>query len=772
MKALINDQEERLEDGALQSGGLDDSATGVGESWAEESDWEDEWDDLEERMAENLAYVKKQNARERLQAAAELEGSPRQALTEPEKDVGRALAEPEGAARQALAEPEEAAGRDASESESGAGSLKPERQAPEAVGRAARGRRRRARWPLAGFRKRRRPSAGKETPRQEQESRKPQEKDNWSLEEDFNDRGEGLETRFWLNDDDEDEFEEDFQDQEPEAEQNPEETSAGAAAGGAEEAESEQQPNGSGGLTEKKLRENGSPETGEESPAEAETASAAEMGDASAAEMEAASAASEDASDAGLKGAFAASEDASDAEPEDISAASDTADEAASGEELEEDAFGGLEENRREPKQPKERKSLRERAAQAKELALALKKKVQDWYEGTAYVEEGQDELSSYKRRIWLNRRKMIIRRSAIAAGVLLAFLIGKTVIDHWHYSSYEVLALIGKEGVSSQYLELEGNLLRYSADGVSLLDGKETTLWTDTYDMTSPAVDICEGTAAVYDQRGSQISIYNADGRLGRISTEYPILKVRVTEQGVVAAMLEDGENTWLNVYSASGDKLVASKTRVDSPGYPISFDLSDNGMLMAVSYLYVEGGSSTTRLVFYNFGSVGQNQTDNIVKQAEYPDHLIPQVEFLGNETALAFRDDGFSVYTGAQIPDESENVEVEGEIISTFSDENYIGMILHSQEEDARYTMRVYKPNGKLKFEEDFDVEYSTVRISGDNILLYNDTQLCVYSMKGVERFNGNIEEGSIQDVFKIDANRYIAVLSTGICTFKLK
>ena len=38
---------------------------------------------------------------------------------------------------------------------------------------------------------------------------------------------------------------------------------------------------------------------------------------------------------------------------------------------------------------------------------------------------------------------------------------------------------------------------------------------------------------------------------------------------------MLEDGENTWLNVYSPSGEKIVASKTRVDSPGYPVNFDL-----------------------------------------------------------------------------------------------------------------------------------------------------------------------------------------------------
>ena len=209
-----------------------------------------------------------------------------------------------------------------------------------------------------------------------------------------------------------------------------------------------------------------------------------------------------------------------------------------------------------------------------------------------------------------------------------------------------------------------------------------------------------------------------------------------------------------------------------MDSPGYPISFDLSDDGMLMAVSYLYVEGSSSTTRLVFYNFGSVGQNQTDNIVKETEYPDQIIPEVAYLDSSTALVFRDDGFSIYTGPQIPDESRTVEIEGEIVSAFWDESNIGVILHSQEEESKYTLRLYGTNGRIKFEEDFAIEYSTAKISGDNILLYNDSQLCVYSMKGVERFCETIDEGEIQDVFKVDSNRYIAVLSTGIATFKLK
>lgn len=429
-------------------------------------------------------------------------------------------------------------------------------------------------------------------------------------------------------------------------------------------------------------------------------------------------------------------------------------------------------EKKQDEKGTKPKVQIKELGVKLRELGFRAKNGIKNWYEGKHYLENQEDEISSYQTRIWLNRRKTIIRRASFIIGVLLIVFSVKAVIDHWHYGGYEVLSMMENEESGSQYAEMNGNLLKYSADGASLADGKEDTLWSDTFEMTSPNVDICGGTAAIYDQRGSTIAIYNEKGPLGKVATEYPILKVRVASQGVVAAMLEDGENTWLNVYSPSGEKIVASKTRVDSPGYPVNFDLSEDGMLMAVSYLYIEGNTSTSKIVFYNFGNVGQNQTDNIVKEIEYPNLIIPQIEYLDNSTALAFREDGFSVYEGGQIPDEDRSVEIDDEIISAFHDESHVGVILHGQDGESKYTMRVYGMNGRIRFEENFDTDFTTVRISGDNILLYNDTQLCVYSMKGVERFNETIKEGSIRDVYKIDSNRYIAVLGTGIYTFKLK
>ena len=95
---------------------------------------------------------------------------------------------------------------------------------------------------------------------------------------------------------------------------------------------------------------------------------------------------------------------------------------------------------------------------------------------------------------------------------------------------------------------------------------------------------------------------------------------------------------------------------------------------MLMAVSYLYIEGNTSTSKIVFYNFGNVGQNQTDNIVKEIEYPNLLFRRLNIwitvrLWPSGKMDFR------YMKGQIPDEDRSVEIDDEIISAFHDDSCV-------------------------------------------------------------------------------------------------
>ena len=74
------------------------------------------------------------------------------------------------------------------------------------------------------------------------------------------------------------------------------------------------------------------------------------------------------------------------------------------------------------------------------------------------------------------------------------------------------------------------------------------------TYSMQAPIADICDGTMVIAEQQGTQVYIVNRDGLLGNFETQIPILKARVSRQGVVALVLQDDTVTWVNLYQADG--------------------------------------------------------------------------------------------------------------------------------------------------------------------------------------------------------------------------
>ena len=195
----------------------------------------------------------------------------------------------------------------------------------------------------------------------------------------------------------------------------------------------------------------------------------------------------------------------------------------------------------------------------------------------------------------------------------------------------------------------------------------------------------------------------------------------------------------------------------------------LSDNGQIMMVTYQFIDGSDTTSYVAFYNFGDVGQNEGDRIVSGYTYEGTVIPEIRYLDSERSAALRDDGFTLYNGKQIPKESISEKVDKEIVSTFCDEKTIGMVFKNGSKDKKYTMKVYSADGSLRFTKNFNIPYTTIKMSGGNILLYNDSQICVMNNRGVEKYNGTVD-GSINNFIKIGMNRYLLVLDSGVNVIK--
>lgn len=382
---------------------------------------------------------------------------------------------------------------------------------------------------------------------------------------------------------------------------------------------------------------------------------------------------------------------------------------------------------------------------------------------------------SRQRRRRRRFRRLRKARPLLLAVIIVLAVLLVKFLLDLRTSSSYSVLSSTQREAsTQTTYLGFAGAILHYSSDGAALASSDGTQIWNETFEMDTPVASVNDDAAVVYDQKGTTMCVFNGKGLLGKVKTNLPILKARVSSQGMIAAILEDKETTWINFYSPDGQTIATGKTRIDSPGYPVDLDVSDNGELLAVSYVYVDGNTPTSYVAFYNFGTVGQNQMDNMVSGYTYADVLVPQVKFISDDTAAAIRDDGITLYKGAQIPAESFSTDAESEIVSCFVTDSSVGLVTVNRDEgsDDPYRMQLYNLKGKKIADKSFQAEYTTIRADGQRILLYNDKQLSIFDLSGHEKFHGVIEEGTIQDVCTISKDRFLVVMNESIATIKIR
>ena len=162
---------------------------------------------------------------------------------------------------------------------------------------------------------------------------------------------------------------------------------------------------------------------------------------------------------------------------------------------------------------------------------------------------------------------------------------------------------------------------------------------------------------------------------------------------------------------------ELAENQTKIDDPGYPLDIAVSEDGVVMMVTYQFVDGSDTTSYVAFYNFGDVGQNEDDRIVSGYKYEGVVVPQIQYLSNNRSIALKDNGFTIYQGSQIPKEVKTIETDKEIVSTFYDDDMVGLVFKNDSKDKQYIMEVYNTaDGKLKFKEDFNIPYTTIKLSG--------------------------------------------------------
>lgn len=389
---------------------------------------------------------------------------------------------------------------------------------------------------------------------------------------------------------------------------------------------------------------------------------------------------------------------------------------------------------------------------------------------------QGAAKNIDYKEKIRSHKLTIFYR---IVLSILLIAAIVAFLVIQWKNKIFTESVVTASNSVTivqgAEVKNLDGNILLYSKDGASCLDTKGNVIWNRTYEMQAPMISTCGQVAAIGDYNGRTIYVMDKNGVKGEVNTNLPIRSFCVSENCVVAAVLDDVNVTRIYVYNANEDTetpIVEAQATMDKSGYPISISLSPNGKLMAVSYLYVDSGNMKSSVAFYNFGEVGKNEADNYVSGYDYLDVVMPYVKFMDNNSAFAVGDDRIVFFSGEEKPTNTASNLLEEEVQSIYYNENYVGLVFINQSGESAYRLDVYNASGNKVHSQLFDIDYTDIVFNKDQIVIYNDIDCQICNMKGVDKFTGEFEKNTSLVIPTSSVYKYIAVTTNSIDTIEMK
>lgn len=359
-----------------------------------------------------------------------------------------------------------------------------------------------------------------------------------------------------------------------------------------------------------------------------------------------------------------------------------------------------------------------------------------------------QDNNIDYREKIRAHRLSVAIRT---VVGIIVVAAIIVLLSISYKSKIYTSVTVTSSEPVSvvtgATARNLNGSLLIYSKDGASCVDSKGHAIWNESYEMQAPIVSICGSTVAIGDYNGRNIYVANSSKILGTVKTNLPIRNVCVSDNGVVAAVLDDSDVIRIFVYDGNSnteEPIVQAKATMAKSGYPISISLSPNGKIMMVTYFYVDSGDMKSTVSFYNFGEVGSNEVDNFVSGFDYKDILLPYTCYMNNSTAFGVANDRIVFFSGDEVPESVATGILSEEVIAVFNSNEYVGLVFRDTTGDHLYRLDTYNMSGNKMSSIGFDMDYTDIMYNKDQVIIYGGLKCSIYNVKGEPKFEGMFDK----------------------------
>ena len=380
------------------------------------------------------------------------------------------------------------------------------------------------------------------------------------------------------------------------------------------------------------------------------------------------------------------------------------------------------------------------------------------------FLREVKVDWDEIERKVREHKKKKL-KQAAILAACCVAVFAGLYIFFQVKtYSKYRVVDAVERsDTAAATFVQIQGNILKYSNDGAFYSDVRNNLIWNQTFEMQEPLMETCEDYVAFADKGGQQIYVLNTEGLQGTIETTMQIQDIQVAAQGTVAVLMKKEGAGYIALYNKEGVCLAEGALHIKNSGYPVTMALSADGKNLAVSILDVAEGSVKTTISFYNFGSAGQKEVDNLVASYSYAGSVIPELHYVDGNKMLAFGDGSIMIFDGNKKPEEKKTIKVEHDIKSVFYDDAYFGYVFADKENENQRTMVIYDTKGSEIMSAELGINYEQIYFMANHeICVQNEKQCEIYTLHGIRKFKTDVEKNLFYVLDRKGVRNYLFLL----------
>ena len=167
------------------------------------------------------------------------------------------------------------------------------------------------------------------------------------------------------------------------------------------------------------------------------------------------------------------------------------------------------------------------------------------------------EDMKDYHKKIWKHRVAVALKYIAVVIVILLAVFGIRYYLNNRSFTTYSIIAATERsDTITTKYALFGENILKYSRDGVSYTDAENSLMFSITYTMQEPILALSQKAGAVADKNGSQIYTFDQTKQTGQITTLLPIKHLSISNQGVVAVLMDVIKNKNATKVKIDSDK------------------------------------------------------------------------------------------------------------------------------------------------------------------------------------------------------------------------